>query len=95
MAYCFACWHFFYDRVLVEEAMLIKFFGSQYLEYQKRVPRTGVPFVPGFQLPPAWSRSPSPTPSNEQSLSLDVSEDGEETNEDDELSLPVRMERIV
>lgn len=38
---------FFQSRIYYEEACLISFF-TDYTEYQKSVPRTGVPFAKGF-----------------------------------------------
>lgn len=49
IAYSVASWKFFKSRILYEEYYLIKFFGKQYTDYQKRVP-SGVPFVKGFLL---------------------------------------------
>ena len=37
-------WTFFADRIPFEERALIEFFGSSYIEYQKRTP-IGIPFV--------------------------------------------------
>ncbi|KAJ4959515.1 hypothetical protein NE237_026626 [Protea cynaroides] len=37
-------WHFFSERIHYEEYYLRKFFGSQYVEYSRRV-RSGLPFV--------------------------------------------------
>lgn len=48
IAYTIAAWKFFKSRIVYEEFYLIKFFGRQYVEYQKRVP-SGVPFVKGFR----------------------------------------------
>jgi protein-S-isoprenylcysteine O-methyltransferase len=44
-----AAWKFFHSRISYEEYYLIKFFGKQYLNYQKRVP-TGIPFVKGYVM---------------------------------------------
>lgn len=43
-----ASWNFFRERIYIEEIMLIKFFGGNYVEYQKKV-GTGLPFISGFQ----------------------------------------------
>ena len=48
--YALVSWKFFTDRIEAEEYYLLNFFGSSYLEYQKRVP-TGLPFIKGFRVP--------------------------------------------
>lgn len=53
MAYIYASWKFFDDRIHDEEITLIYFFGDDYLDYQKKVPATGVPYVKGYELKPA------------------------------------------
>lgn len=45
----FAAQHFFKDRVPYEEYYLLKFFGSEYLEYAKRTPI----LIPGVKGHPA------------------------------------------
>lgn len=52
MAYVWASWRFFNDRIYDEEITLIYFFGDDYLAYQKKVTTVGVPFVKGFELTP-------------------------------------------
>lgn len=47
--YALASWKFFESRIKFEEYYLIRFFGRQYTDYQKRVP-SGVPFVQGYKL---------------------------------------------
>jgi protein-S-isoprenylcysteine O-methyltransferase len=49
VVYAIASWKFFKSRITYEEFHLIKFFGKQYTDYQRRVP-SGVPFVKGFLL---------------------------------------------
>lgn len=44
IAYAFAAWMFFYNRIRVEERTLIKFFGSEYENYRKRT-FVGIPFI--------------------------------------------------
>ena len=59
MAYIYASWKFFDDRIHDEEITLIYFFGDDYLDYQKKVPATGVPYVKGYEFEPAFmERSP-------------------------------------
>lgn len=53
MAYIYASWKFFDDRIHDEEITLIYFFGDDYLDYQKKVPATGVPYVKGYEFKPA------------------------------------------
>ena len=53
MAYIYASWKFFDDRIHDEEITLIYFFGDDYLDYQKKVPATGVPCVKGYEFKPA------------------------------------------
>ena len=53
MAYIHASWKFFDDRIHDEEITLIYFFGDDYLDYQKKIPATGVPYVKGFEIEPA------------------------------------------
>ncbi|KAK7069926.1 hypothetical protein SK128_027313 [Halocaridina rubra] len=48
VAYTLTSWSFFYERVYVEEKILIDFFGEKYLDYQKKV-GTGLPFIKGYQ----------------------------------------------
>lgn len=52
MAYVWASWKFFNDRIQDEEITLIYFFGEDYLAYQKKVTASGVPFVKGFEFTP-------------------------------------------
>ncbi|EDQ90144.1 uncharacterized protein MONBRDRAFT_7483 [Monosiga brevicollis MX1] len=47
IAYGWAAYRFFADRLEYEEYHLLLFFGTQYHRYQQRVP-TGVPFVQGY-----------------------------------------------
>ena len=49
-AYTLVAWRFFSERILVEEELLVGFFGSQYRDYQKKV-GTGLPFIKGYQCP--------------------------------------------
>jgi protein-S-isoprenylcysteine O-methyltransferase len=49
VAYTVASWKFFKARITYEEFHLIKFFGKQYTDYQRRV-WSGIPFVRGFLL---------------------------------------------
>ena len=59
VAFIYASWKFFDDRIHDEEITLIYFFGDDYLDYQKKVPATGVPYVKGFEFEPAvMERSP-------------------------------------
>ena len=53
VAYIHASWKFFDDRIHDEEITLIYFFGDDYLDYQKKIPATGVPYVKGFEIEPA------------------------------------------
>ncbi|UJR29978.1 hypothetical protein I4U23_017525 [Adineta vaga] len=46
LLYLFSTWWFFADRIVYEEATLIRCYGSLYREYQKRVP-VGIPFIKG------------------------------------------------
>lgn len=43
-AYAFVSWKFFADRIPHEEAMLLRFFGDEYLDYASRVP-CGLPWI--------------------------------------------------
>ncbi|KAK3322267.1 Isoprenylcysteine carboxyl methyltransferase family-domain-containing protein [Apodospora peruviana] len=43
--YAAVLWKFFNARIRHEEELLIKFFGSEYVDYRKKV-RTNIPFVP-------------------------------------------------
>lgn len=52
VAYVWASWRFFSDRIHDEEITLIYFFGDDYLAYQKNVTTVGVPFVKGFEYTP-------------------------------------------
>ena len=58
MTYIYASWKFFDDRIHDEEITLIYFFGDDYLDYQKKVPATGVPYVKGYELKPAVMEIP-------------------------------------
>ena len=42
--------NFFDDRIRNEEITLIYFFDDDYLDYQKKVPATGVPYVKGYEF---------------------------------------------
>lgn len=46
LVYLIATWLFFSDRIVYEEATLIRHYGSLYRNYQKRVP-VGIPFIKG------------------------------------------------
>lgn len=48
VAYTVAAWRFFSERILMEEELLVDFFGLKYIDYQKRV-GTGLPFIKGYQ----------------------------------------------
>lgn len=50
VGYIWASWKFFEDRIHDEEITLVHFFGDEYIEYQKNVPASGVPFVKGFNV---------------------------------------------
>ena len=47
IAYTYTSWVFFNSRILSEEFYLIRFFGSEYIEYCKRVP-IRIPFIHGY-----------------------------------------------
>lgn len=47
--YGISSWKFFKTRIAYEEFHLIKFFGKEYTNYQKKV-WTGIPFVSGYVL---------------------------------------------
>ena len=47
VVYAISSWNFFHNRIHFEEMTLIKFFGTRYLNYQKKV-GTGLPFINGF-----------------------------------------------
>ena len=47
VAYTYTSWMFFNGRILSEEFYLIRFFGSEYIEYCKRVP-IRIPFIHGY-----------------------------------------------
>ncbi|KAB0797995.1 hypothetical protein PPYR_08988 [Photinus pyralis] len=49
IAYTIASWTFFRERILIEEIMLLNFFGQQYCDYQEKV-RTGLPFIDGYKI---------------------------------------------
>jgi len=42
-------WLFFNERIYIEEHSLLRFFGNDYSDYQKKVP-SGIPFVRGFLI---------------------------------------------
>ncbi|XP_008804909.1 probable protein-S-isoprenylcysteine O-methyltransferase [Phoenix dactylifera] len=44
VAFTMVTWRFFYRRIRFEEFFLRQFFGSQYVEYARRVP-SGLPFI--------------------------------------------------
>jgi protein-S-isoprenylcysteine O-methyltransferase len=46
IAYTYASWTFFSDRIFEEEITLLNFFGEDYIRYQSKVP-TGLPFISG------------------------------------------------
>lgn len=52
VGYTVASWNFFQDRILYEEALLIRFFGAQYVEFQAKVP-IGIPFLRGHSTAPS------------------------------------------
>ncbi|KAG8977756.1 hypothetical protein FRB90_008715, partial [Tulasnella sp. 427] len=45
VGYSIVMWNFFHQRIPYEEKHLIKFFGSDYINYRKRV-GTLIPFIP-------------------------------------------------
>lgn len=47
--YFAAAWHFFAERIPEEESLLLRFFGSQYVDYAARVP-CGLPWMPKIAL---------------------------------------------
>ena len=47
VAYGIASWHFFNERVYIEEFTLLNFFGADYVKYQREV-GTGLPFIKGM-----------------------------------------------
>ena len=47
VAYAYAAFTFFKERIYAEEYHLLGFFGEQYVAFQDEVP-TGVPFVSGY-----------------------------------------------
>ncbi len=49
IAYVWASWNFFNERIICEEITLLNFFGEDYLDYQKRV-RTGLPLIKGYRM---------------------------------------------
>ncbi|XP_046454900.1 protein-S-isoprenylcysteine O-methyltransferase-like [Daphnia pulex] len=49
VAYTFASWKFFHERVFEEEVTLLHFFGRDYVAYQSKVP-TGLPFIHGYNM---------------------------------------------
>ncbi|KAH0549348.1 protein-S-isoprenylcysteine O-methyltransferase [Cotesia glomerata] len=49
LAYAVASWQFFYNRVILEEITLLRFFGEDYVKYQENV-GTGLPFISGYKL---------------------------------------------
>ena len=49
VAYAFVTWHFFAERIYVEEYILLQFFKDDYENYQNSVRYTGIPFVKGFK----------------------------------------------
>lgn len=51
--YALCIWKFFHDRIFVEEVTLINFFGSEYLNYKKRV-ISGLPFIWGYKEVTRW-----------------------------------------
>jgi protein-S-isoprenylcysteine O-methyltransferase len=44
MAYSYASWKFFAERIPYEEMTLLEFFGAKFDEYRNRVP-TGIPMI--------------------------------------------------
>ena len=51
VAYTWASWNFFNERIQEEEVTLLYFFEEDYLDYQKKV-GTGLPFIKGFEFKP-------------------------------------------
>lgn len=47
IGYSLASWKFFSERIYDEERSLVRFFGDDYLRYQREV-GTGLPFIRGF-----------------------------------------------
>ncbi|KAI5693238.1 hypothetical protein M8J75_011558 [Diaphorina citri] len=50
VAYTLASWQFFNSRIYIEEESLVKFFGADYIAYQRRV-KIWIPFIQGYQEP--------------------------------------------
>jgi len=48
VGYALISWRFFQQRIEYEETKMIQFFGSQYIDYQQRVP-TGIPFLQTYR----------------------------------------------
>lgn len=49
IGYTIASWHFFNQRIFIEEMALLNFFGQKYCEYQAKV-GTGLPFIKGYVI---------------------------------------------
>uniref|UniRef100_A0A8D8Q6S9 Protein-S-isoprenylcysteine O-methyltransferase n=1 Tax=Cacopsylla melanoneura TaxID=428564 RepID=A0A8D8Q6S9_9HEMI len=49
LGYTLASWDFFNARIYTEEEALIRFFGPEYITYQKRV-KIWIPFIKGYQV---------------------------------------------
>jgi protein-S-isoprenylcysteine O-methyltransferase len=49
LVYTLTSWKFFNDRIHMEEATLLSFFGDDYYKYQQKVP-TGLPFIRGYKI---------------------------------------------
>ncbi|XP_014226697.1 protein-S-isoprenylcysteine O-methyltransferase [Trichogramma pretiosum] len=47
LAYAIMSWRFFNERIMAEEVYLLRFFGQDYVEYQKKV-KAGLPFIKGY-----------------------------------------------
>ena len=49
IAFLLVTWKFFDERIREEERFLLYFFQRDYVDYQRAVKLTGVPFVSGFK----------------------------------------------
>lgn len=47
IAYAYVSWHFFRERIIMEEWYLLNFFKEEYSAYQQKV-GTGIPFIDGL-----------------------------------------------
>ena len=71
IAYTYASWNFFKQRIHEEEISLLNFFGEEYLDYQKEV-TTGLPFIQGYKMTLWW---PWRNTSSRQRLNLVIHTD--------------------